>query len=51
MARLPSVFVSHGAPSFALEPGLAGPALTLLGRALPRPDAVLVVSPHWTTPT
>lgn len=50
MARLPSVFVSHGAPSFALEPGLAGPALTQLGRALPRPAAVLVVSPHWTTP-
>lgn len=51
MARLPSVFVSHGAPSFALEPGLAGPALTQLGRGLARPAAVLVVSPHWTTPT
>ena len=50
MARLPSLFVSHGAPSFALEPGIAGPALTALGRALPRPSAVLVVSPHWMTP-
>ena len=49
MSRLPSLFVSHGAPSFALEPGLAGPALTALGRALPRPSAVLVVSPHWVT--
>jgi 4,5-DOPA dioxygenase extradiol len=47
---LPSVFVSHGAPTFAIEPGLAGPALTALGRALPRPQAVLVVSPHWVTP-
>lgn len=51
MSRLPSLFVSHGAPTFALEPGLAGPRLTALGRSLPRPQAVLVVSPHWTTPT
>lgn len=51
MSRLPSLFVSHGAPSFALEPGLAGPGLTELGRALPIPQAVLVVSPHWMTPT
>ncbi|MCL4745278.1 MAG: dioxygenase [Burkholderiaceae bacterium] len=50
MNRLPSVFVSHGAPTFAIEPGLAGPQLTALGRALPRPRAVLVVSPHWMTP-
>ena len=49
--RLPSLFISHGAPSFALEPGIAGPALTALGRALPRPAAVLVVSPHWMTST
>lgn len=50
MARPPSLFVSHGAPTFALEPGQAGPALTALGRTLPRPEAVLVVSPHWMTP-
>ncbi|QIM53110.1 dioxygenase [Hydrogenophaga crocea] len=47
MNRLPTVFISHGAPTFALEPGRAGPALAALGRALPRPRAVLVVSPHW----
>lgn len=49
MTRLPSLFVSHGAPTFALEPGLAGPRLTDLGRALPRPEAVLMVSAHWMT--
>ena len=48
-SRLPALFISHGATSFALEPGLAGPALTALGRELPRPRAVLVVSPHWMT--
>jgi 4,5-DOPA dioxygenase extradiol len=50
MLRPPSLFVSHGAPTFALEPGLAGARLAALGRALPRPAAVLVVSPHWMTP-
>lgn len=50
MKTLPTLFVSHGAPTFAIEPGLAGPRLTALGRALPRPAAVLVVSAHWATP-
>lgn len=34
---------------FALEPGRAGAALQALGQALPRPHAVLVLSPHWMT--
>lgn len=49
MTTLPSVFVSHGAPTFAIEPGLAGAQLRALGRALDKPKAVLVVSPHWMT--
>jgi len=49
MKRMPSLFVSHGAPTFAIEPGLAGPQLRALGARLPRPTAVLVMSPHWTT--
>lgn len=44
--RQPVLFVSHGAPTFALDPGRLGPQLTALGAALPRPAAVLVVSPH-----
>ena len=39
MTRLPSLFISHGAPTFAIEPGIVGPALTALGQALPRPSA------------
>jgi 4,5-DOPA dioxygenase extradiol len=49
MERLPSLFISHGAPTYALEPGAAGARLTALGRLLPRPLGVLVVSPHWMT--
>lgn len=51
MSRLPTLFVSHGAPTFAIDPGVAGPRLTALGHSLPRPKAVLMVSPHWMTPT
>jgi len=49
MNRMPSLFVSHGSPTFATDPGMAGPLLTQLGRELPRPKAVLVMSPHWMT--
>ena len=50
--KIPALFVSHGAPLFALEPGQAGPRLQAVGErllALPGLRAVLVVSPHWRT--
>lgn len=52
---LPTLFVSHGAPTFAVEPGMAGPQLAALGQRfgndLPQPRAVLVISPHWQSTT
>lgn len=45
----PALFISHGAPTFALEPGLLGPKLRELGSTLSGLRAVLVVSPHWQT--
>jgi len=47
MARLPTVFVSHGAPSLFLEPGPTHAFLQGLGGLFPRPAAVLCVSAHW----
>jgi 4,5-DOPA dioxygenase extradiol len=50
--KIPALFVSHGAPTFALEPGQAGPLLRAIGErllALPGLRAVLVISPHWRT--
>ena len=46
---LPTLFISHGSPMFAVEPGLLGPRLGELGRSLPRPRAAVVLSPHWMT--
>ena len=44
---LPSLFISHGSPMLALEPGDSGPALALLAAQLPRPKAIVIVSAHW----
>ena len=46
---LPTVFLSHGSPMHALDPGAAGKAWAKLGRALPRPRALLIASAHWET--
>lgn len=44
---LPSLFISHGSPMLALQPGASGPALAHLASQLPRPRAIVVVSAHW----
>jgi len=49
MDRLPTLFISHGSPMLALEPGTTGPVLTKIGQQLPKPKAILVISAHWLT--
>ncbi|MEL7025310.1 MAG: class III extradiol ring-cleavage dioxygenase [Pseudomonadota bacterium] len=48
-ALLPSLFVSHGAPTLAIEDCAARQFLIRLGQTLPRPDAIVVVSAHYET--
>ncbi len=45
--RHPVIFVSHGAPDLLMNPGATGEMWADLGRRLPRPAAILVVSAHW----
>lgn len=45
----PSVFVSHGAPTLAIEENDTVAFLQSLGRELGRPRAILCVSAHWGT--
>lgn len=51
-SALPALFISHGAPLFAIEPGTTGPALTRFGAELATLTpgglrGVVVMSPHW----
>ncbi|HNZ90909.1 MAG TPA: class III extradiol ring-cleavage dioxygenase [Acidovorax sp.] len=50
-AVVPALYVSHGAPLFALDAGETGPALTRWGQDLraqfPQLRGVVVMSPHW----
>lgn len=52
-ATLPSLFISHGSPMIALEPGAAGAFLQRLGPAIDatfgRPRAILALSAHTLT--
>jgi 4,5-DOPA dioxygenase extradiol len=43
----PSLFISHGSPMLALEPGASGPALARLAAEMPKPKAIVIVSAHW----
>ena len=47
---LPSLFVSHGAPTLALADSPTGRFLDALGPVLPRPAAILVASAHMDAP-
>lgn len=47
MIQLPSLFVSHGAPSLILEDCPARDFLRRLGQDLGRPKAIVCVSAHW----
>jgi 4,5-DOPA dioxygenase extradiol len=47
---MPAIFFGHGNPMNALEDNAFTKAWSSLGRALPRPQAILAVSAHWYVP-
>jgi 4,5-DOPA dioxygenase extradiol len=50
--RVPTLFVSHGSPMMALEPGETGPVWLAYGKAVSRQydlRGVVIMSPHWMT--
>lgn len=46
---LPTLFLSHGSPMHAIEPGEVRGVWQSLARSLPRPKAILIASAHWET--
>ncbi|CAB3762733.1 DODA-type extradiol aromatic ring-opening family dioxygenase [Paraburkholderia solisilvae] len=49
MTRLPSLFLSHGAPTLPIDPSLPSAEFASLSARLPRPKAILMLSAHWMT--
>ena len=47
MALAPALFIGHGSPMNTLERNGFTDAWRMLGKQLPRPRAILVVSAHW----
>ena len=47
--KLPALFVGPGSPMNAIEDNPFSQAWEALGRALPRPEAILCISAHWET--
>jgi 4,5-DOPA dioxygenase extradiol len=47
MSSLPSLYISHGSPMTALQPGQVGMRLAELARDLPRPKAIVIATAHW----
>jgi len=48
--RLPALFLSHGAPTLAVEETDETRAWAALAKELPSPREILAVSAHWDTP-
>jgi len=46
---LPILFLSHGSPMHALQPGAVRAVWEGIARDLPRPKAILISSAHWET--
>jgi len=49
MTRTPALFVGHGSPMNAIEDNAWSQAWAAMGRDLPRPRAIAMVSAHWET--
>jgi 4,5-DOPA dioxygenase extradiol len=47
--RMPVLFIGHGSPMNAILKNDYTESLRTLGKNLPRPEAVLVISAHWLT--
>lgn len=47
LAKLPALFVSHGAPTLAIEQSSTTSALARIGQNLPKPRAIVIMSAHW----
>ncbi|TDV05039.1 DODA-type extradiol aromatic ring-opening family dioxygenase [Paraburkholderia caballeronis] len=48
-SRIPTLFLSHGAPTLPIDPSLPSGGFATLSAELPRPESILMLSAHWGT--
>lgn len=46
---MPTLFIGHGSPMYALEPNKHTQAWSEIAKKIPRPSAILMISAHWFT--
>lgn len=51
MSKMPVIFIGHGSPMNAIADNDYTRAWAEIGRALPKPKAILCISAHWYIPT
>ena len=49
MTKMPVLFVGHGSPMNAIEENAFTKGWAEIAAKIPKPDAILCVSAHWTT--
>jgi 4,5-DOPA dioxygenase extradiol len=49
MSRLPTVFISHGAPTLPIDPSMPAAEFASFATRFPRPRSILMLSAHWGT--
>lgn len=49
LLRMPVIFIGHGSPMNAIADNQYTKMLQALGKRLPRPKAIIVISAHWLT--
>ena len=47
LSTLPSLFISHGAPTIAIDNNRTTQALNKIGQNLPKPRLIVIMSAHW----
>ena len=49
MSRLPTVFISHGAPTLPIDPSMPSAEFASFATRFERPRSILMLSAHWGT--
>jgi len=47
--KMPALFIGHGSPMNAIQDNTYTRNLAKLGRTIPKPESILVISAHWLT--